>query len=41
MRKVLRHAQALYGDLLGQEGAVSLARAVATVLLADKWLEIT
>lgn len=41
MRKALRHAQALYGDLLGQEGAVSLARAVAAVLLADKRQEIT
>jgi hypothetical protein len=41
MQKVLRHAQTLYGDLLGQEGAVSLARAVAAVLLADKRQEIT
>jgi hypothetical protein len=41
MQKALRHAQTLYGDLLGQEGAVSLARAVAAVLLADKRQEIT
>lgn len=41
MRKAFRHAQALYGDLLGQEGAVSLARAVAAVLLADKREAIT
>jgi len=41
MQKSLRHAQALYGDLLGHEGAVSLARAVAAVLLADKRQEIT
>lgn len=41
MHKAFRHAQALYGDLLGQEGAVSLARAVAAVLLADKRIEVT
>lgn len=41
IHKAFRHAQALYGDLLGQEGAVSLARAVAAVLLADKRQEIT
>ena len=41
MQKAFRHAQALYADLLGQEGAVALARAVAAVLLADRRQEVT
>jgi len=41
MRKAFRHAQALYGDLLGRAGAVTLARAVAASLLADTRLEVS
>lgn len=41
MQKALRHGQALYADLLGHDSAVSLARAVAAVLLADRRLEVT
>jgi hypothetical protein len=41
LRKAFRQAQALYGDLLGRDGAVTIARAVAAVLVADKWLDVT
>lgn len=41
MRKAFQHARALYGDVMGYEGAGALARAIAAVLLADRHLEVT
>jgi hypothetical protein len=40
MRKVFRHALAVYSDLLGNDSAVTLARAVARFLLAGEYRQI-
>lgn len=41
MRKVFRHSLAIYSDLLGNDSAVELARAVGRFILAGRFQQIT
>jgi hypothetical protein len=41
MRKVFRHSLAVYSDLLGNDSAIELARAVGRFLLAGEYRQIT